>query len=65
MGHLTLAHAERAVNVVHERAEVNRLLGVDSRVIYPDEIGSLFRSSTYRTGRSSRSWPRCITHRAG
>jgi len=40
-GHLTLAHAERAVNVAHERAEVNRLLGVDSRVIYPDEIGKL------------------------
>jgi sarcosine oxidase subunit beta len=41
MGHLTLAHAERAVNVAHERAEVNRLLGVDSRVVYPDEIGRL------------------------
>jgi len=40
-GHLTLAHAERAVNVAHERAEVNRLLGVDSRVIYPDEIAKL------------------------
>jgi len=40
-GHLTLAHAERAVNVAHERAEVNRLLGVDSRVIYPAEIAKL------------------------
>jgi sarcosine oxidase, subunit beta len=40
-GHLTLAHAERAVNVAHERAEVNRLLGVDSRVIYTDEIAKL------------------------
>jgi sarcosine oxidase subunit beta len=40
-GHLTLAHAERAVNTAHERAEVNRLLGVDSRVIYPDEIATL------------------------
>jgi sarcosine oxidase subunit beta len=40
-GHLTLAHAERAVNVAHERAEVNRLLGVDSKVIYPDEIAKL------------------------
>ena len=40
-GHLTLAHAERAVNVAHERAEVNRLLGVDSRVVYPSEIESL------------------------
>ncbi|MFN8233876.1 MAG: FAD-dependent oxidoreductase [Actinomycetota bacterium] len=33
-GHLTLAHTERAVNVANERAEVNRLLGVDSRVMY-------------------------------
>jgi sarcosine oxidase subunit beta len=40
-GHLTLAHAERAVIVAHERAEVNRLLGVESRVIYPDEIGRM------------------------
>jgi sarcosine oxidase subunit beta len=40
-GHLTLAHAERAVNVAHERAEVNRLLGVDSRVVFPDEIARL------------------------
>ena len=40
-GHLTLAHAERAVIVAHERAEVNRSLGVDSRVIYPDEIAKL------------------------
>jgi sarcosine oxidase subunit beta len=40
-GHLTLAHAERAVNVANERAEVNRLLGVDSRVIDPDEIRKL------------------------
>ena len=40
-GHLTLAHAERAVIVAHERAEVNRSLGVDSRVIYPDEIARL------------------------
>jgi sarcosine oxidase, subunit beta len=40
-GHLTLAHAERAVNVAHERAEVNRLLGVNSRVVYPKEIASL------------------------
>ncbi len=29
------------MNVAHERAEVNRLLGVDSRVIYPDEIRKL------------------------
>ncbi len=40
-GHLTLAHAERALITAQERAEVNRLLGVDSRVIYPDEIAKL------------------------
>jgi sarcosine oxidase subunit beta len=40
-GHLTLAHSDRAVNVMRERAEVNALLGVDSRVIQPDEIGKL------------------------
>lgn len=40
-GHLTLAHAERAVNTANERAEVNRLLDVESRVIYPHEIAKL------------------------
>jgi sarcosine oxidase, subunit beta len=40
-GHLTLAHAERAVITAQERAEVNRLLGVDSRVIFPREIARL------------------------
>jgi sarcosine oxidase subunit beta len=40
-GHLTLAHSERAISVMHERAEVNQLLGIDSRVIGPSEIGEL------------------------
>jgi len=40
-GHLTLSHTDRATYVMHERAEVNRLLGIDSRVIYPDEIRKL------------------------
>jgi sarcosine oxidase subunit beta len=40
-GHLTLAHTDRAVNVITERAAVNRLLGVDSRVIAPAEIARL------------------------
>lgn len=40
-GHLTLAHAERAVNTSEERAGVNQTLGVDSRVIYPNEIAKL------------------------
>jgi sarcosine oxidase, subunit beta len=37
-GHLTLAHSERALVVMQERAEVNKLLGVDSSVIEPAEI---------------------------
>lgn len=40
-GHLTLAHTERALITARERAEVNRLLGVDSRVIGPAEIAEL------------------------
>ena len=40
-GHLTLAHSDRGIVTATERAEVNRLLGIDSRVIYPDEIAKL------------------------
>jgi sarcosine oxidase, subunit beta len=40
-GHLTLAHSDRAEIVMRERMEINQLLGVDSRVIYPDEIRKL------------------------
>jgi len=40
-GHLTLAHTDRAVITMVERAEVNRLMGVDSRVIERDEIRRL------------------------
>jgi sarcosine oxidase, subunit beta len=40
-GHLTLAHSDRAEFVMEERAEVNRLLGIDSRVIARDEIKRL------------------------
>ncbi|HEY2705677.1 MAG TPA: FAD-dependent oxidoreductase [Candidatus Dormibacteraeota bacterium] len=40
-GHMTLAHSERAMLTMTERAEVNRLLGVDSRVIGPDDIAEL------------------------
>lgn len=37
-GHLTLAHSERAIFGLRERAERNQLLGVDSRLIWPDQI---------------------------
>jgi sarcosine oxidase, subunit beta len=40
-GHLTLAHSERAMVVMTERAEVNQLLGIDSRVVGPGEIAQL------------------------
>jgi sarcosine oxidase subunit beta len=40
-GHLTLAHSDRAMITMTERAEVNQLLGVDSRVIGPEEIAQL------------------------
>ncbi|MGH3105188.1 MAG: FAD-dependent oxidoreductase [Gaiellaceae bacterium] len=40
-GHLTLAHSDRAMITMTERAEVNQLLGVDSRVVGPDEIAGL------------------------
>jgi sarcosine oxidase subunit beta len=37
-GHLTLAHSDRAMFVMANRAEVNRLYGIDSRVVTPEEI---------------------------
>ena len=40
-GHLTLAHTDRAMFIMAERAEVNRLCGIDSSVIGPTEIKSL------------------------
>ena len=40
-GHLTLAHSDRAMITMAERAEVNQLLGIDSRLVYPDEIARL------------------------
>ncbi|MBA2461602.1 MAG: FAD-dependent oxidoreductase [Actinobacteria bacterium] len=40
-GHLTLAHSDRALITATERAEVNQLLGIDSRVVSNDEIARL------------------------
>jgi sarcosine oxidase subunit beta len=40
-GHLTLAHTDRAMFVMANRAEVNRLQGIDSRLIGPDEVAEL------------------------
>ena len=40
-GHLTLAHTDRAMFVMANRAEVNRLNGIDSRLIGPEEVKAL------------------------
>jgi len=40
-GHLTLAHSDRAMFVMANRAEVNRMAGIDSRLIGPEEIKQL------------------------
>ena len=40
-GHLTLAHTDGSVNTMRRRAEVNRLQGVESRLIRPAEIARL------------------------
>lgn len=41
IGHISLAHTDSVVNGVWRRAEVNKALGVNSRVIWPDEIKKL------------------------
>lgn len=40
-GHLTLAHSDRAMFVMANRAEVNRLNGIDSQLIDPSEVQKL------------------------
>src|SRR5438105_11233061 len=40
-GHLTVAHTERGVTGLRERAETNRLLGVNSRLVAPQEIAEM------------------------
>ncbi len=40
-GHLTLAHTDRALSVMANRAEVNRLAGIDSRLVGPAEVREL------------------------
>ena len=40
-GHLTLAHSDRAMITMQERAEVNQLLGIRSSVVYPPRIAEL------------------------
>ena len=65
-GHLTLAHSDRAMFVMANRAEVNRINGIDSRLIYPDEIKKLAPGDAGRTTRtpSIRSRARSTTRPA-
>ena len=48
-GHLTLAHTDRGINSLRERAEMNQILGVNSRVIFPDEIQRLVPAMALKT----------------
>ena len=41
IGHLTLAHTDTGVDGLRVRAEANALLGVNSRLIFPEEIKGL------------------------
>src|SRR5437016_7701174 len=40
-GHLTVAHTDRGVTTLRERAETNQLLGVNSRLVWPREIADM------------------------
>jgi len=40
-GHMTLAHTDGALRTMHWRAEVNKLQGINSSVIGPDEVKGL------------------------
>jgi sarcosine oxidase subunit beta len=40
-GHLTVAHTDRGVTTLRERAETNQLLGVNSRLVSPREIAEM------------------------
>jgi sarcosine oxidase subunit beta len=40
-GHLTVAHTDRGVTTLRERAETNKLLGVNSRLVSPQEIAEM------------------------
>ena len=49
-GHLTLAHTDSALRTMNWRAEVNKLAGVNSSVIGPQEIKELAPSLDISTG---------------
>ena len=52
MGRLDLGHTDSAVYWLNVRAEFNQLLGVDSRIIQPDEISELVPILDLREGKT-------------
>ena len=52
MGRLDLGHADSAIYGLRQRAEVNRLLGVDSRMVGPSEIKELIPCIDLREGKT-------------
>jgi sarcosine oxidase subunit beta len=54
-GHFTLAHSDRSLVVQTERAEVNKLLGIDSRVIDAAEVKKL--CPEINISREGVTWP--------
>ncbi len=40
-GHLTLAHTDASLRTMRRRAQVNQIEGVNSRVVFPDELARL------------------------
>ena len=63
-GHLTLAHSDRSLVVQHERAEVNTLLGISSRVVDRDEVEAAVPADQRHGGRDLAD-PRCALPPAG
>ena len=60
-GHLTLAHSDRAAFVMADRAEVNRLMGIDSRFIGPDEVKRLAPAMSVTHGRDVSDHRRALS----
>ena len=52
MGRLDLGHTESSVSGLRQRAEFNQVLGVDSRMIGPDEIKKMVPIIDIREGKS-------------
>ena len=65
MGRLDLGHNETAVYGLRMRTEINRLLGVDSRMIGPREIKKLVPAMDLRIGKPFPYWPLCTIRPAG